>query len=381
MKNFLINQYKSDLNLKIKHNYLIEQFSDYKEIFKDISKLIKSADYTLGVPVEKFEKLFSKIVNSKYSIGVGSGTDALFLSLKAYNIGHGDEVITTPFTYIATIGAIATSGAKPVFVDVKYDCNIDEDKIEKKITSKTKAIMPVHWSGKICNMKKIIKIAKKYNLKIIQDACHAIHASYYNLTPPNLGDVACYSMHPLKNLNVWGDGGVISTNDSKLYKKLRLMRNHGLSSRENCEFFAYNSRLDSIQAIVGNYVLKNKLSNITNSRIRNSLYFDEKLSDVNEIKLIDKNKNIKEVFHLYQFFCENRDDLQVYLRKNGIDAKIHYKIPIHLHKASNYLKYKKGDFPITEDISRKILSLPVHEKITKKDINFMINKIKNFYGK
>ena len=256
MKNFLIKQYKSDLNLKLKHNYLIEQFSDHKQIFKEIEKLVKRADYTLGEPVEYFENLFSNIVKSKYSIGVGSGTDAIFLSLKAFGIGEGDEVITTPFTYIATVGAIATTGAKPVFVDIREDCNLNEDLIAEKITKKTKAIVPVHWTGKMCNMIKIKKIAKKYNLNIVQDACHAINSKFYSKTPPQFGGTACYSMHPLKNLNVWGDGGVISTNNINLYKKLKLMRNHGLSSRDKCEFFAYNSRLDSIQAIVGTHVIK-----------------------------------------------------------------------------------------------------------------------------
>tara|TARA_B100000674_G_C37840254_1_gene914918 strand:- start:36 stop:1184 length:1149 start_codon:yes stop_codon:yes gene_type:complete len=379
VKNFLIKQYKSDLNLRLKHNYLVEQFSDHKSIFKDISELVYRADFTLGEPVEKFEKLFSKTVNSKFAIGVGSGTDAIFLSLKALGIDKGDEVITTPFTYIATVGAIATTGAKPVFVDINDNCNINENLIEKKITNKTKAIVPVHWTGKMCDMFKIQKIAKKYNLKIVQDACHAINSKLYNKTPPDFGNTSCYSMHPLKNLNVWGDGGVIATNDYSLYKKLKLMRNHGLSSRENCEFFGYNSRLDSIQAIVGTHIIKKKLNNITNSRIKNSKYLDQKLSGIREIKLIKKTNNIKEVFHLYQFLCKKRNSLNMYLRKSGIDSKIHYQKPIHLHKASKYLNHKKGDFPVAERISKNILSLPVHEYIKFKDLDFMVKKIKEFY--
>ncbi|MDA8846990.1 DegT/DnrJ/EryC1/StrS family aminotransferase, partial [Candidatus Pelagibacter sp.] len=345
-----------------------------------IKKLLIRCDFTLGEPVEKFEKLFSKRVNSKFSVGVGSGTDAIFLALKLIGVKEGDEVITTPFTYIATVGAIATAGATPVFVDIKDDCNIDESLIEKKITKKTKAIVPVHWTGRMCNMKVLKRISKKHNIKIIQDACHAIDSKLDNRSPAFYGDFACYSMHPLKNLNVWGDGGVISFNDKTYYEKLRLMRNHGLKSREDCRFFAYNSRLDSIQAIVGNYLLENKLTKITNSRIKNSKYLDLKLENIKEIILTKRDRKIKEVFHLYQIRVKERNKLNDFLRKNGIDSKVHYSKPIHLHKASENLKYKKGSFPIAEKIASEILSLPVHEFISKKDLDFMVSKIIEFYN-
>jgi len=275
IKNFFPKEYKKNRKLKINHSYLIEQFSDYSKIFKEIEKVVKKGDYTLGKKVDECEKSFAKKTGAKFAISVGNGTDALFLSLKALNISKGDEVITTPYTFIATIGSIATSGAKPVFVDVKDDYNIDEKKIEPAITKKTKAIMPVHWSGRPCEMQKIKSITNKYNLKIIQDTCHGIESRYKKKHLIDYGDVCTYSMHPLKNLNIWGDGGFIITQNEKLAKKLLLLRNHGLVDRNKCEIFGFNSRLDTIQAVVANYKMRNKLKNITSKRIRNALLFDK----------------------------------------------------------------------------------------------------------
>ena len=220
MKNFLPKQYQKTTKLKINHNYLFEQFSDYSKIFKEIEKVVKRGDYTLGGKVDEFEKNFSKRVGAKYVIAVGNGTDALFLSLKALNIGKGDEVITVPYTFVATVGSIATAGAKPVFVDIKDDYNIDENKIISAITKKTKAIMPVHWAGRPCELDKIKKIAKKYNLKIIQDGSQGIDSRFKNKQLISFGDICTYSMHPLKNLNIWGDGGFIATNNKKIADKL-----------------------------------------------------------------------------------------------------------------------------------------------------------------
>lgn len=378
-KNFLIKQYNKDEKKSLKHNYLAEQFSDYSKIFKDIEKVVRKGDYTLGNQVINFEKNISKLTGAKYALGVGNGTDALYLVLKAMNIGKGDEVISTPYTFIATTASIATAGAKPVFADVKEDYNIDENKIEKLITKKTKAIMPVHWSGRPCEMDKIRNIAKKHNLKVVQDSCHAIQAKFKNKNIIDYGDACTFSMHPLKNLNVWGDGGFIITNNKKLYEKLVLIRNHGLLNRDTCKEFAYNSRLDTIQAAIANYKLKNKLNNITSKRINNALLLDKLLSKNENIKTVKRYKYLKEVFHLYQINAKNRDKLQDYLIKNSIDAKVHYPTPIHLQPAAKYLKYKKGDFPVAEKLAKTSLSLPVHEFITKKDIEKMAFLINKFY--
>ena len=380
MKNFLPKQYKKDNSIPINHNYLQPQYKPIKnKILKKIDNLFKNVDFTLGKEVDLFEKKFSKKINAKYAIGVGSGTDALFLSLKAVGIKEGDEVITTAYTFYATVGAIATSGAKPVFVDIKEDYNIDEDKIEKSITKKTKAIVPVHWTGRPCNMDKIMHIAKKHNIHVIEDACHAYLAKFKNKYCGNFGTFGCFSFHPLKNLNVGGDGGMIVTNSKKFATKIKLLRNHGLVNRDKCKVYAYNSRLDSIQAIIGNEMIKN-INFITKKRISNSHYLDLKLNGIKEISFPNRNKKYLEVFHLYIIKVEQRSKLQKYLISNGIDAKVHYKIPMHLQPASNYLNYKKGDFPLSEKVCKNILSLPVHEYILKKDLDKMVKLIKKFYS-
>ncbi len=256
MKNFLPTDYKKNEKLKINHSYLVEQFFDYSKIFKELEKVVKKGDYTLGKAVDECEKNFAKRTGAKYAISVGNGTDALLLTLKALDIGAGDEVITVPYTFIATVGSIVTAGAKPVFVDIKEDYNIDENQIINAITKKTKAIMPVHWAGRPCEMEKIYSIAKKYKLHVVQDSAHVIGARYKKKHLVNFGDACTYSMHPLKNLNVWGDGGFIVTNKKKLANKLYLIRNHGLKDRNTCKVFGYNSRLDTIQATVANYKMK-----------------------------------------------------------------------------------------------------------------------------
>ena len=381
MKNFLPKDYKKNNSLKINHSYLVEQFSDYSEIFKKIEKVVKKGDYTLGQKVDECEKNFAKRTGSKFAISVGNGTDALFLALKSMNIGKNDEVITTPFTFIATVGSIVTAGAKPVFVDIKEDYNIDENKIESAITKKTKAIMPVHWAGRPCNLEKIKLIARKNNLKIIYDSCHAIEARYKNKHLISYGDVCTYSMHPLKNLNIWGDGGFIITQNSKLAKKLYLIRNHGLINRNTCKIFGFNSRLDTIQAVVANYKMEKKLDNITNKRIRNAHLFDKLLKFNPYVTTVKRDSNLKEVFHLYQINVKKRNKLQKFLIKKGVDAKVHYPYPIHLQPAAKFLKYKKGDFPKAEQIANSTLSLPVHEFIKEQDIKYVANLINYFYKK
>ena len=376
--NYLLRNYKFDRSLKIKHNYLSKQFFDYKKILKKFEKVIKRNEFTLGQEVDQFENKIAKLLKAKYVVSVGSGTDALMLSLKAIGVKEGDEVITTPFTFYATIGAIVTAGAKPIFVDVKKDYNIDPDLIESKITKKTKAILPVHWAGRVCEMDKIIKIAKRNKLEIVEDSCHAILATYKNKFAGKFSKFGCFSMHPLKNLNVWGDGGFILCSNKSDYNKMRLMRNHGLVGRNKNLIFGYNSRLDTLQAVVALNALK-KIKNITKRRIENAKYLDSKLKDIKNIECVKRDKKIKEVFHLYKINFKNkkiRDKVLKILIKNGIDAKIHYPTSMHLQPAAKKFGYKKGDFPITEKLSQTSISLPVHEYVTQKNLDLMISFIK-----
>lgn len=378
--NFLPSQYAVTDEKAINHNYLTEQFHDRDIILEKIKDVVVQGDFTLGRAVDHFEKKFAQKVGAREAIGVGSGTDAIFLSLKALGIGEGDEVLVPTFTFYATIGAIVTSGATPVFVDSSEDFNMDASKLESLITDKTKAIVPVHWSGKPCDMDVIEAVAKKYCLYIIEDACHAITATYKNRPAGTYGHAGCFSLHPLKNLNVWGDGGLIVTNDSDLADKLRLMRNHGLSGRNSCEVFAYNSRLDTIQAVVADHLL-DKIDQICEARISNSLYLDKHLHEIPEVSIPPRDSNlIRQVFHIYPLIFKKRDQLKEFLEARGIDAKIHYPVPMHLQSAAKRFGYKLGDFPVAEMLSASTLSLPVHEFVTKAQLDFMIDVVREFYS-
>ena len=378
-KNFLLRQYQNTGKLSINHNYLYEQFADSDAIFDEIRQLVLRGDFTLGAAVNDFESEFAKVAGSKHAIGVGSGTDALFLSLKALGIEDGDEVITSPYTFYATIGAIVTAGAKPIFADIGADYNIDPTKIEDVITPKTKAIVPIHWSGLICDMPAIREIADRHALAVVEDACHAIGAIRHNHKAGAFAETACYSMHPLKNLNVWGDGGVIVTNDDELARKLNLMRNHGLVDRDTCEIFAYNSRLDTLQAIVAKHLLK-KIDYITEKRIENATFFDEQLSAVDAITVPVRDATAKQVFHIYVLRTERRDELVQHLIQQDIDAKIHYPTPMHLQPAAASYHYKAGDFPIAEATCASVFSLPVHEFITGEQRQYVVDTIRGFFA-
>ena len=377
--NFLPEQYRSDSAASINHNYLREQFADCDDILAKIREVVVRGDFTLGCEVDELEHEYADLCGARHAVAVGSGTDALLLSLKAAGVSEGDEVITTPFTFYATVGAIVTAGGTPVFVDVGDDYNIDAAQIASKISKNTKAIMPVHWSGRPCEMDVIESVAEKHGIPVVIDACHAICAAYKGRKVGELGTTSCFSFHPLKNLNVWGDGGIVTTNSTHIANQLRLLRNHGLVSRDRCQVFAYNSRLDTIQAVIARHMLC-KIAHITESRIANAAYFDAQLAGVAGIKLPERRADIREVFHLYSVLCEDRDSLQRFLLGRGIDAKVHYPTPMHLQPAAAFLGHQVGDFPTTEKICGQTLSLPVHEFISKEQQDHVIACVKDFYG-
>ena len=378
-QNFLPEQYKSDSAASINHNYLREQFADCDDILAKIREVVVRGDFTLGCEVDELEHEYADLCGARHAVAVGSGTDALLLSLKAAGVSEGDEVITTPFTFYATVGAIVTAGGTPVFVDVGDDYNIDAAQIASKISKNTKAIMPVHWSGRPCEMDVIESVAEKHGIPVIIDACHAICSSYKGRKVGELGTASCFSFHPLKNLNVWGDGGIVTTNSTHIANQLRLLRNHGLVSRDRCQVFAYNSRLDTIQAVIARHMLC-KIAHITESRIANAAYFDAQLAGMAGIKLPERRADIREVFHLYSVLCEDRNSLQRFLLGRGIDAKVHYPTPMHLQPAAAFLGHQVGDFPTTEKICGRTLSLPVHEFISKEQQDHVIACVKDFYG-
>ncbi len=365
--------------MKVQYSYLKEQFKDYQLIFDKISRVIETGDYTLGAEVSEFEEKFSTLLGAKYGIGVNSGTDALFLSLKAVGVNTGDEVITAANTFIATAGAIAAAGARPVYVDVTDEYVMDADLVEDAITSRTRAIIPVHYAGVPVNMGKIMTIGKKHGVPVVEDSCQAFSAAFDEKCTGTFGVTGAFSLHPLKNLNVWGDSGIIVTDNEEIKDRLILLRNHGLRNRDEVDIFGYNSRLDTIQAVVGNHLIKDS-EWITETRIKWANKLDTVLKELPEFITVPNRRNNKRyVHHLYMFMAKDRDNLLNYLIEKDIEAKIHYPIPLHLQRCSAHLGYKEGDFPVTEAQARSIITLPVHQHLELEHVDYMIDTIMKFY--
>ena len=350
-----------------------------KDLLKSITKTLKSGNLVLTPEVEAFESKVSKYVGSKYCVSLNSGTDALMMALWSLGIKKGDEVITSPISFVATAGSIVHVGAKPVFVDVGEDLNINADLIEQKITKRTKAIMPVHWTGRVSNMTKVNKIAKKYKLHVIEDSAQSMGSYFNSKHGGTYGKVGIFSAHPLKNFNAIGDAGFLVTNNKKIYEKIKIYRNHGLVSRDNVEFFGVNSRMDTVNAEILSFRLK-KLKNIIIRRRRNANLY-RKLIKTKKIIIPECKKNEYNSFVMFLVLAEKRDQLKNYLSNFGIQTIIYYGNPLHLHKAAKILNYKKGDFPVAEKICKNVLALPHHQHITSKQIEFVSQKINEFYIK
>ena len=360
--------------IDLKARYLSEK----KDIIKCIDKVLKKGNLVLTEELNEFENEICKFTGSKYCLGLNSGTDALMMSLWACGVGKGDEVITSSKSFIATIGSIVHVGAKPILVDVGDDLNINADLIEKHITSKTKAIIPVHWTGRICNMKVINRISKKYNLKLIEDAAQAMGSTYYNKKAGTFGDIAAFSCHPLKNLNALGDAGFIITNKKKLYDKIKLYRNHGLYKRDDARIFGVNSRLDSLNATVLSYRLS-KLDEVIKKRRKNIAIYRKRLSMVEGILLPQDKEYEYSSYVMFVVQCRKRDQLQKYLLKEGIQTIVYYGNPLHKHLSSKKMKLDTGNLKNSEKICKKVLALPHHQHLSEKQINFVCKKIMNFY--
>lgn len=360
---------------------LIDLKQRYKEesaqILTSIKKVLSKGHLVLTEELNKFENNICKYTGSKYCLGLNSGTDALMMSLWALGIGKGDEVITSPISFVATIGAIIHVGAKPVFVDIAEDLNIDASKIELKITKRTKAIMPIHWTGKMCSMDTIAKIAKKHKLKIIEDAAQGMGSYYKKKHAGTYSDIAAFSTHPLKNLNGLGDGGFITTNNKQLYEKIKLYRNHGIKSRDNVHVFGVNSRLDVLNAEVLNFRLK-KLKSVILKRRRNIAIY-RKLINQKFIKIPHDTKNQFSSCVIFLCLCERRDELQKYLNSKSIQSLVYYGTPLHKHYASKNRGLHKTKLPVSENLAKKVLALPHHQNLTTNQIKLVCREVNKFY--
>lgn len=363
------------LDLKIQYQKLQLQVS------RAFGRVLKSTQFILGPEAVKFEKDFATFCGVKDCVVVSSGTAALYLILQALDVGPGDEVITVPNSFIATAEAISLTGAKPIFVDVlEQNGLIDVDKIPGMITKKTKAIIPVHLYGQAVAMDKVLAMAKKYNLLVVEDACQAHGASYKNKRVGSFGRAAAFSFYPGKNLGAYGDAGAIITNDLRLATNVRLLRDHGSAQKYHHEILGFNFRLDALQAAVLNVKLK-YLNQWNSQRQKLVANYNQLLQDLPLIlpNNIDNFTNL--VYHLYVVRTKLRDPLQRFLSDQRIGCGIHYPIPIHLQPAYKFLGYKVGDFPITEKLAKEILSLPLYPELTDRQQNFVINKIKEFFNK
>jgi dTDP-4-amino-4,6-dideoxygalactose transaminase len=352
-----------------------------KEIDQAVKNVLDNCNFILGPEVEKLENNVAKYCGVKHGIALNSGTDALLLSLRAMGIKSGDEVIVPSFTFIATAEVVALLGAKPIFADIDPKTfNIDPELVEGLITNKTKAIIPVHLFGLMAEMDKIMKIAKKHKLKVIEDAAQAIGAKYDDRKVCSFGDVGCLSFFPSKNLGGYGDGGMVVTNNRKLAEKIRILRAHGTKKKYYHQVIGTSSRLDALQSAVLNVKLKH-LDKWTRTRQKNAEYYNQNLKNIKEIKIPEINKKNISVFNQYTIRTEKRDQLQKYLAQNDIPTQIYYPYPLHVQPVFRYLKYKKGSLPETEKACREVLSLPIYPELTGKEQDYIIKKIKAFYCK
>lgn len=354
---------------------LKRQFQEIKgEIIHILTEILESSHYVLGSKVSAFEKKVAEFHGLREAIGVASGTDALHLAIDALGIGEGDEVITTPFTFFATAEAILYTGATPVFVDVQPDTlNIDPEQIPAHVTSRTKAILPVHLFGHPCDMNKILRIAKKHRLKVIEDCAQAFGARLNSRTVGSIGDAGCFSFYPSKNLGAYGDGGMITLNNPRVGETVRALRNHGSRGAYRHERVGFNSRLDEIQA--GILLIKFKhIDEYNGKRMEHAALYNSLLAG--RVKCPVKKDGVYHVYHQYTIMSNKRNKIQHRLKENGISSVVYYPVPLHLQKALKFLGYYKGDFPVAEKATKEVLSLPIYPELEERTIHKIAKVIK-----
>ncbi len=348
------------------------------EIARAIAEVCESQAFALGPAVTAFEKNIADYCGCKYAIGVSSGTDALLIALMALDIQPGDEVITTPFTFFASAGSIARLGATPVFADVDPGSyNIDPAAIERKVTEKTKALMPVHLFGQVAQMQEIAAIAKRYNLNIVEDAAQAIGAAREGVKAGSFGDCGCFSFYPTKNLNAFGDAGLVVTGNEYIAEKLRILRNHGQNPTYFYRIIGGNFRLDSIQAAVLDVKLK-YLEGWNEKRRQHAAIYDEILAD-SPVATPKIDPGAKSIYHQYTITAPDRDALKEFLAGSGIASAVFYPEPLHLQDCFKNLGYNEGDLPVAEKLCREVLSLPIYPELTAEQVERIAKTVLKFY--
>jgi dTDP-4-amino-4,6-dideoxygalactose transaminase len=352
------------------------------EVTSAVERVLATQQFILGPDVQQLEREMAERLGCRYAVGCASGSDALLLALMALGIGAGDEVITTPFTFVATAGSIARLGAKPVFVDIDPDTyNLNPEQIEPAITARTKAIMPVHLFGLVAPMEEIKAVAQSHGLAVIEDAAQAIGAEQHGNFAGNIGDLGCFSFFPSKNLGGAGDGGMVTTNDAGLADRLKLQRLHGSRSKYHYEILGLNSRLDTLQAAILRVKLRH-LDEWTRARRRNagcyrSLFAQARLQ--NAIRLPAEPSGTHHVYNQFVIRTEKRDPLRDHLQQAGIPTEIYYPMPLHLQPAFRDFGYRAGDFPHAESASRSVLALPIFPELTEAQQQSVVTAISDFF--
>lgn len=351
-----------------------------KEIDEAIEDVIENTAFIKGIHVSDFEKKFAEKYGVKHCIGVGNGTDALYIVMKMLGIGHGDEVITTALSWISTSETISQTGAVPVFVDIDEFFTIDASKIERMITKNTKAIIPVHLYGQAAQMDVIVSIVKKYNLFLVEDCAQSHFTEFEGKRVGTFGHASTFSYYPGKNLGAYGDAGAIITDSDELAAKCRMYANHGALTKHHHEIEGINSRLDGMQAAILNVKL-NYIDQWNTRRYENAVLYNEYLRDIPGVKIPAIRENVKHIFHVYCLEVEQRESLRAYLAENGVETQIHYPTMLPFMQAYKYLNYQQSDFPRAYSIQDKILSLPMYPELKEGEIKYIAECIKNFYTK
>lgn len=371
-----------DTTADIRHvpyvNFPAQYAVERNEIMALVDDVFSKGAFVGGDYIEQLEASISEVVGVKHTIALNSGTDALILAMKGFGIGPGDEVITPPNSFVASTAAITAVNAVPVFVDVKPDQNIDPTLIEAAISERTRAIMPVHLTGRVAEMDRIMEIAERHRLKVIEDAAQSFGSRYQDVMSGAIGHAGCFSAHPLKNLNAAGDAGFITTDDDNLAKYARLLRNHGLKDRETVVTWGTVSRMDNLQAAFLTMRLKHTDSVVEKRRANAQLY--RNLLQDTDVFMPPCAQAEFNTFHTFVVQVDRRDELRIHLAERGIETAVHYPVPIHLQPAAVNLGHKSGDFPATEHQASRIVSLPVHHFLNDDDIRYVAWNIKAFYA-